>query len=165
MCVNLLKIAGSAGVPGGGAMQAAGSVLNVVTSLAGGIGANKAAKAEAAMAKMQGQMRARQIRRAAAREVGSARAAAAASGVSVASGSVLEAEREIERYSEQDALSAILTGDARASAVRAEGRAAMTQGLVSAGESLLEAGDAWQRTRRKRSAGGVSEELNRMDWR
>ena len=128
---------------------AALSAMNGISSLAGGIARNEQAKSLASIEQLAGNMRARAIRRAAVQETGSARAAAAASGVSVSSGSVMEAERDIARYSEQDAMVAVLTGDNRAATMRGNGRAALSGGVDQAAGSLLEAADTWRRTRRR----------------
>ena len=166
MCVNMLKMASSfgAGVEGGGNMQASGQVLNAIASLAGGSARAGALKSEAAMVQTGAQMRAGAIRRDAVLETGAARAAATASGVKVGSGSVLEAERAIARYSEQDALSAIISGNAQAGALRTRAAGERSAGMVGASENLLMAADTWRRTRRP-STSATWERLNKEDWR
>ena len=137
------------GVQGGGDLQAAQAGGNIVQSLIQGSAARSAAKANAAMAMQGAEMQARQIRRAARAETGAARAAAAGAGVSLSSGSVMDAERDIARYSEQDALSVLVSGATEASQWRQRGRAAMTRAFTQAGDSLVHGLDAWQRTRRR----------------
>ena len=139
----------SSGVQGGGNMQLLGTGANIVTSLVQADAQRSVAKANARMAMMSAESQARQIRRAGAAEAGAARVAAAASGVSLSSGSVMEAERDIARYSEQDALSAILGGRNEAAAWRQRGRAAVSQAIVKTGDSLVHGVDTWQRTRRR----------------
>lgn len=148
MCVNLLQMAGS-GVQAGGTLQALAGGINAVSSIAGGLSRRSLANVDADIEQMAGQQRAAQVRRAAAQATGEARSAAVASGVSVGSDSVMLAEQDIARYSEQDALAAIITGNSRAKQLRRGGDAALASGLVGAGDSLLMAGDAWKRTRRR----------------
>lgn len=151
-CLSFLQMQaanGAAMTELGGNLQAGAGLLNSISSLASGISAGKVGKANAAAQMALAQTEANSIRRAGGKELGAARAAAAASGVSVASGSVLEAERDIVRYSEQDAMMAIITGQSRASAAKAAGADARAKMFQDAGESLLSAGAAWRRTRRK----------------
>lgn len=168
MCVNMLQMASSfgGGLGGGGAMQAAGGLMNSIASLAGGSAKAGVLRAEADMVRTGAQMRAGAIRREAQQQTGAARAAAVASGVSVNSGSVLQAEQNIARYSEQDALSAIISGEAKAGALQSQARGARTAGAVDAGDSLLVAADNWKRTRRPGAdVGRAWEGIRKEDWR
>jgi hypothetical protein len=151
VCVNLAAMMASQ-TQMGGAMQAGGSVLQAIGSIAAGDSVRSMANSQADMVRTQAEQRARSIRRAAVRETGGARSAAAASGVSLNSGSVLEAEREIAQYSEQDALSVLVSGQAQATQLRTQGRAVRQAGYFGAAESLIHGADAWARTRR--SSGG-----------
>lgn len=137
------------GVEGGGNLQAAQTGGNIVKSLVEGSAKRAVARGNAAMAMQDAETRARQIRRAASAETGSARAAAAASGVALSSGSVMEAERDIARYSEQDALSVLVSGAGEASQWRQRGRAAMIAAVTGASDSLVHGMDTFQRTRRR----------------
>lgn len=147
-------------IEAGGDLQALGYGMNAITSLAGGLSRSYAAKAEAAAERAGTQARVNAIRRAADMERGSARTAAAASGVAVDSGSVLEAERDITRYSEQDALMSIVSGESRARALRSAGKGALIEGAVGMGENLLIANDIRRRTRRTRH----SDVYPPVDW-
>ena len=148
MCVNLAMMAAQGGVQGGGMMQAGGSLLNAIGAISTGNAQRSIANSQADIVRTQSEMRARSIRRAAERETGSARAAAAAAGVKLTSGSVLEAERDIARYSEQDALSVLVTGQAQAVQLREAGRQARQQGVLGAFGSLVHGAEAYGRTRR-----------------
>lgn len=87
---------------------------------------------------------AEKIRKAGKAQRGEAKAALAASGVNLAEGTALEVDKEIIQTSEQDALSAILSGDRalksgadEAGMLRASGKAAQTSGYLSATGTVL----------------------------
>jgi len=130
---------------GGLARQAGAQGLVALGSLASGVMRSRAAAMDAAAATAEGQARARRIRQAGAAELGKARADAVGAGVSLASGSVLDAERQIVRNVEQDAGVAILTGQSRAAAARSDGREAMINGTLGALGALTMARDKWKR--------------------
>lgn len=147
MCVSLINYAMPA-VEAGGNLQAGAQVFNALGDLAMGRARMKMAAADAAGVRVAGETAAKRIRRAAGKETGASRAGAVASGVKVTSGSVLEADRDIQRYSEQDALSAILSGENQAAGINASGRNYMRAGINSAADSLVDAATTWKRTRR-----------------
>lgn len=136
------------GLQAGGALQAGAGVLGAISSIADGAAKRAAADGVAAVTQAGARMRAASIRRAGVQELGSARAAAAASGVKLSSGSVLAAEGDIARYSEQDAMSVLLSGQTEANALRTRGRQAFAAGFMGASDSLVHGADAWARTRR-----------------
>ena len=98
---------------------------------------------EADAAKQQ----AEKIRRMAKAQRGEANAALAKSGVKLGEGTALEVQKDIIQKSEEDALSALLSGsraiksgDEQADMLRASGSAALTGSLISAGTGVLSAG-------------------------
>lgn len=98
---------------------------------------------EADAAKQQ----AEKIRRMAKAQRGEANAALAKSGVKLGEGTALEVQKDITQKSEEDALSALLSGsraiksgDEQADMLRASGSAALTGSLISAGAGVLSAG-------------------------
>lgn len=152
MCVNLLTMFGT-GAQAGVNLQTFAGVLSGVSNIMAGVSrANMQsgfAQVDAASEEALGQAKARRIRQAASREAGTSRAQATAAGVALDSGSVLDAERQIVRGSEEDAMSAILTGKNRADALRlsgelyaAEGKAALWQGIGQAAFAV----SGWRRT-------------------
>lgn len=153
MCVPLSLMTSGAGATAaeqtaaGLQMQAAGSGLAALGSLASGVMQSRAARADAAAASAEGQTRARRIRTAGQVEAGRARVDAVGAGVSVNSGSVLQAERQITQNVEQDALSAIVTGNSRAAALRSQGQQAMLNGALGALSGLAVANDKWKRAK------------------
>ncbi len=150
MCTSLLTTALSAPemVEAGGNLQAIGSGLDAIGDLAAGVTRARMARADARAEKAYGQAKAGRIREAGERELGQARGAASASGVKLTSGSVLEAERSITHNVEQDALSAIVTGRNRASALNASAGYYQRAGVMSAMDSIGTGLNAWKRTRR-----------------
>lgn len=90
---------------------------------------------------------AEKIRRMAKAQRGEANAALAKSGVKLGEGTALEVQKDITQKSEEDALSALLSGsraiksgDEQADMLRASGSAALTGSLISAGGGVLSAG-------------------------
>lgn len=90
---------------------------------------------------------AEKIRRMAKAQRGEANAALAASGVKLGEGTALEVQKDITKRSEEDALSALLSGSRaiksgndQADMLRASGSSALTGSLISAGTSVLSAG-------------------------
>jgi hypothetical protein len=151
MCVNLLQTAGMAGsslVEAGGNLQMAASGLDALGDLASGVTRARMNRADARAEEATAQARAKRIRSAGEAELGQARAQASASGVSLSSGSVLAAERQIVQNVEQDALSAILTGRNRADALRRSASAYQAAGIGSAADTLTGGFGRWKRTRR-----------------
>ena len=155
MCVSLsLMTAGmgagasaAAQTAGGLAMQAGAQGAAALGSLASGVMQSRAARADAAASSAEGQARAKRIRAAGRVEVGRSRVDAIGAGVSVNSGSALEAERQIVQHVEQDALSAIVTGNSRANAMRAQGQQAMVNGVFGALSGMATATDKWKRAK------------------
>lgn len=155
MCLSMSLISAgmSPGAPagaqeaGGGMLQAGAMGLGALGSLASGVISANAARADAAAARAVGQAKAGVIRRAGAREVGRSRSDAVGAGVSVNSGSALEAERQIVTNVEQDAGVAILTGESRARQAQAVGRNAMINGTLGALAGMTTAADKWKRAR------------------
>lgn len=153
MCVPLSLMTSGAGATaaeqtaGGLRLQAAGNGLAALSSLASGVMQSRAARADAAASSAEGQTRARRIRAAGRVEAGRARVDAVGAGVSVNSGSVLQAEQQIAQNVEQDALSAIVTGNSRAAALRSQGNQAMLNGALGALPGIAMANDKWKRAR------------------
>lgn len=150
MCTSLLNTALTAPetIEAGGRMQAIGSGLNALGDLAAGVTRARMSRADARAEEALGQVRAGRIRTAGERELGEARAAASASGVKLSSGSVMEAERSIVRNVEQDALSAIVTGQNRAASLRASAGYYQQAGVLSALDEIGTGVNTWKRTRR-----------------
>lgn len=155
MCVPLsLMTAGLGGgasaaaqEAGGLARQASAQGLVALGSLASGVMQSRAARTDADAASAEGRARAKRIRTAGQAEVGRSRVDAIGAGVSVNSGSALEAERQIVQNVEQDALSSIVTGNSRASALRAQGQQAMVNGALDALSGMVTATDKWKRAK------------------
>lgn len=124
MCVSLFSAFGT-GAQAGVNLQTFAGVMSGVSNILSGVSRSNIqagfSEADALSEERLGQDKARVIRKVAARETGTSRAQAAAAGVTLDSGSVLEAERQIVRGSEEDALSAILTGQNRAASLRLSG--------------------------------------------
>ena len=132
----------------GGAMQAGAYGIAALGDLAAGVMRARTMKAAARSEREAGQARARVVRAAGEDALSGARAAATGANVSVNSGSVLEAERQIVRRSEQDALVQILNADARAGQMEAGAGYELASGLSGFGNNMLMASDKWQRSRR-----------------
>lgn len=149
MCVSTLTTAMSMGEAGGWA-QLIGSAANAYGSYSAGSTRGRMAEADALSAQATAQAKAGRIREAGRRAVAGSRADTVAAGVSVRSGSALLAEHAINRYSEQDALTAILSGEHEAVGLRASGAMYRAAGVNQAVDSLIQGGSAWARTRRQR---------------
>lgn len=155
MCVTLSLLsagmapgASPAAMAGAGGMAQAGAAgLGALSSLASGVVQSRAARADAEMARIDGQNKAARIRTAGRAEVSRSRSDAVGAGVSLNSGSVLQAERQVVQNVEQDAGVAILTGEGRAMARQAEGRTAMVNGMLGAISGSANAYDKWKRAR------------------
>lgn len=111
------------------------------------------AEADANAAKAAAQLEAANIRKAGERQRSSARAALAASGVNVDTGTAELISTEINQNAEQDALTTIQTGVNRSRVMQAEGQAARisgnnarTAGYLNAASTALSAGATGQRT-------------------
>lgn len=150
MCTNLLATAGMAGsaLEVGGNLQLAASGLDSLASLASGVTKARMSRADATAEIATAEARAGRIRQAGAAELGQARGAASASGVSLSSGSVLQAERAIVQNVEQDAMSAILTGQNRAAGLRHSASMYQLAGANTAIDTLADGFGKWKRTRR-----------------
>lgn len=96
---------------------------------------------QAAYAQDDAASKAEKIRRAARFQEGEARAAIAGSGVKLGAGSAGLAEREIAQTSEQDAFTALLSGNRQAAMQRQAGKNAARSGYIGAGASIL---GGWQ---------------------
>jgi hypothetical protein len=111
------------------------------------------AQADANAAAESAKLEAANIRKAGDRQRSSARAALAASGVNVDTGTAELINTEIQQGAEQDALTTIQTGVNRARVINAEGDAARiagknarTAGYLNAANTALSAGYTGQRT-------------------
>ena len=111
------------------------------------------AAADANAARESAKLEAAQIRKAGEKQRSSARAALAASGVNVDTGTAELINTEIQQNAEQDALTTIQTGVNRSRAINAEGEAARisgrnarTAGYLNAGSTALSAFSTAQRT-------------------
>lgn len=133
----------------GAQLMATADVLDGVASLSQGYTRGAMNRADAAYERAAADAKARRVRDAGAREKGAARAAAAGSGVSLASPSVLEAERSIDRRSEQDALSVILSGENRADSLERSARYYERAGLVEGLAGMSGGVDRWRRAKRQ----------------
>ena len=139
MC-NPLMIAGAA-------VTAVGGIRQGVTARREGKEQEADLNYQAAVERDNAQAEAQQLRRQGERDRGTTLAAAAASGVKIGEGSVLDAEREVMQDAETDASMAILNGERRARGLntqagrsrRAGRNAAYTAGLSTA-SSLLSMG-------------------------
>lgn len=102
---------------------------------------------------------AEKIRKAARAAAGRANAATAAAGVAIGEGTPIRINEEINKESENDAYSTLLTGTRRnqtaedqAGMMIADGKSAKTGGYLSAGSTLLSAGSSygkWQTSQKK----------------
>lgn len=134
-------------IEAGGSMQAAAMGINALGDLASGVTRARMARADAAAQRAAGQSRAARIRTAGETELSKARAGATGLGVSVNSGSVMEAERQIVRNVEQDAGVAILNGESRAASLETSAGYYQQGGVFAAMDGLVGAADKWKRTR------------------
>ena len=139
MCVSLLQMAGTTAIEQAGAIQAVAGGVNALGDLAGGVARARMNRNDARAERAYGQAKAGRVRAAGEQELGTARAAAAGAGVKVGSGSVMAAEGQIVRNVEQDAMSAILTGDRRADSLDRSAHMYQMGGLQQAGDGLLDA--------------------------
>lgn len=146
MCINLSTMAMSAATAQewGAGLQAGASVARALGDLAAGSTRAAMLRADAAGVRAQGQAKARRIRTAGAQAVGESRAAAAASGVAVTGESVLDAERQAVRLSEQDAAMAILTGENQARGAEASADMYRSAGVQSALSELSTGASKWR---------------------
>lgn len=119
------------------AMQMAGSLMQ-------GQADADAAEYEGELADAQGIARAKRIREAGRYAVGQTRAAAVAGGVSVSSDSVLDAERQTVQNVEQDAMSAILSGQLARSQSDVAANNAEIGGLLGAAGSAASSYGKWK---------------------
>jgi hypothetical protein len=149
MSLAIMSAAGgpAATAAAGSMTQAAAGGLSALSSLAGGVMQSRAARTDAESARAAAAAKARRIRAAGERELGQARGDAVGAGVSVASGSVMEAERQIVRNVEQDAGLAIVSGNSQAAALETQGQAALINGALGAASNIAFAADRWKRAR------------------
>ena len=153
MCVPLSLLSAGTGigasageqVAGGLARQAVAGGMGALASLASGVVQSRAARADADVAAAEGRAKARRVRTAGQQEVSRSRGEAVGAGVSLNSGSALEAERQVVRNVEQDALSAIATGESRARALRATADQAGVNGVLGALSGMVGTVDKWKR--------------------
>lgn len=124
-------------------MLVAGAAAGAAGSIMAGNAQRKAADAEAATLEATARENARSIRKKAAEYRSGARADYAASGVDVASASALAADRQIVFDSETDAQNEIIFAGQRATARRAEGRAAQSAGYLQAASTVLGAASTY----------------------
>lgn len=132
------------------AVAIGGTVLSMVGQQQQGKAQQKAYNAQAQQTLNEGAYRAdaakqqaEKIRKAGAAQKGEARASLAASGVKLGEGTPLEVDREITQNSEEDALSALISGKRATSAAQEEskmltkaGRNAMTSSVLESGGTL-----------------------------
>lgn len=131
-------------------LPAIGTGVSVLGSVSQGRAQQKAANEQAQQVLNEGAYRAdaakqqaEKIRKAGAAQKGEARASLAASGVKLGEGTPLEVDREITQNSEEDALSALISGKRATSAAQEEskmlakaGRNAMTSSVLESGGTL-----------------------------
>lgn len=153
MCVPLTLLSAGSDIgatageqlAGGLARQSVASGMGALASLASGVVQSRAARADAVAATAEGQAKAKRIRTAGQQEVGRSRGDAVGAGVSLSSGSALDAERQIVRNVEQDALSAIATGESQARALRSQATQAGVNGMLGALAGTVGTVDKWKR--------------------
>jgi len=155
MCLTLMTTAGL--------LQGGAGVVQGLGDYAQGRARGRALRTDAESELVVGNTRAKRIRRAGEQELGSARAQAAASGVKLTSGSVLEVEREIVRNVEQDALSAILTGQRRADSLLQSAKYEERAGRMAAFNSFFGAASKWQTKRAPQTAPQTDRSSFRLD--
>lgn len=136
----------SENIAAGGQTQAIAMGINALGDLAYGSMRSRMSRADAAALRAAGQEKAARIRVAGQQELGRARAGAAGLNVSVSSGSVLEAERNIVRNVEQDAGVAILSGENRATAQEVAADYYQRGGVLQALDGMMGAASKWRRS-------------------
>lgn len=136
------------------ALFAAGTAVSALGQYSGGKSAKKAANAEADSTIAEARLQATKIRRLAREYRGAAKSDYAASGVVVDEGSPLEAEREITRRSEEDALLTIVGAERRARSLRKQGKAYAQAGTLGAFGSALQGGASIAAGGWRKAAGG-----------
>lgn len=134
--------------------MAAGSAISALGQIQQGKAQQKAYEEQAQQAVNEGAYRAdaakaqaEKIRKAGRAQVGEARASLAASGVKLGDGTALEVEGDITRNSEEDALSALLSGKRSTDAAQQEakllnraGSNAVTNSIYGAAGTVLSTG-------------------------
>lgn len=128
----------------GSDLQLGASVAKVLGEMAAGSTRSALLRADAAGVRALGEARARRIRAAGQQAVGEVRAQAAASGVKVSGESVLDAERQAVRLSEQDAAMAVLTGKNQARGNEMSARLYRAASMQSALDELSFGVSKWQ---------------------
>jgi|GEM_PF-2843663 len=114
----------------------ASAVVGAVSSISGGMAANKQAKYNATIARQQAQADADKFARESRFRQGRARANIAGAGIEL-EGSPLDILESNALYQEVDRQSILQGGEAKARAMTYEGKAAQTAGFIGAGTSLL----------------------------
>jgi len=120
------------------------TAMQAVGSISAGVSQQRAAQANAAAITSQAAYEERLQREQAARVMGAARAATAASGL-VLTGSALDVIADSAAAAEMDALAIRASGRQRAAVALYEGRAALMGGIVGAGSAILSGVSAWQK--------------------
>lgn len=150
------------------AMAIGGTVLSVVGQQQQGKAQQKAYEAQAQQTVNEGAYRAdaakqqaEKIRKAGAAQKGEARASLAASGVKLGEGTPLEVDREITQNSEEDALSALISGKRASSAAEEEagmlvkaGGNASSNAMYGAASSVLQGAGSIAKTGWKTTSKG-----------
>lgn len=131
----------------GQAIQAIAGATNALGDLASGVMRARLLRMEAQGERETAAARARRVRAAGERELSRARSDAVAAGVSVRSESVLEAERQITRGVEQDAISSILSGESRARGLQMSADYYRAAGINQLTDGLLGAATKWKQSR------------------
>lgn len=154
------------------------ALVGAVTAISAGQQQQKAANAQAQEVLNQGayrqdeaKQRAEKIRRAGLAQRGEAKAALAAGGVKLGEGTALEIDQTIATRSEEDALSAILTGKRAGSSARSEsdllktaGENAVNNSYGKAASTVLQAGSTyvgsgWIKTKQQGALYGTGESV------
>jgi hypothetical protein len=149
------------------AFQIIGTAVSVMGSLRQGEAAQEQANAQAQQALNQGayqadaaKQQAEKIRKAGRAQQGEANAALAASGVKLGQGTALEVRKSIIQNTEEDALSAILSGSRAQSSAQQEaqllgkaGENASGAGMFGAMTTVLKSGGDYMKGNWKTSAG------------
>lgn len=135
--------------------QLAGSAVDALGQISAGRDRKKMMEADARAVQAQANAKAKIIRKAGKAAVGQTRSGAVASGVTLSSESVMEAERQTIQNVEHDALMTIITGGSQAASLRATGGAYQSAGRNDAMESLVHGATMWARGKRISESAGV----------
>jgi len=138
----------------GGRLQIVGTLTNGISAFSEGVFRSRQAGADARAELASAESQAAKIRRATTAAVSDTRVAVVGAGASLTSASALEIERDINQRGESDALTAILTGQAKAANQRRLAKQYQLAAVNSATGSLLRGATAFTRWRGTKPPGG-----------